>query len=270
MQIDYAQIASRTNRTLEEVEKVIGQAKESLIPNGKQVPVLENGTMRWYIVTRRGVGLLHTEQGDFYQFDFLINDNWGEYSVLYCGTLDENMMPVFCGEGPFLLRTDSGCETGQLFGDKTCDCRKQLLLAMELIAHKGEGIIVNIPRQDGRGLGLPFKLATLSLQTLLKMDTVEAAHAIAPAGVIDIRTYGGVVAILKYFGLPTSRPINLATNNPHKCDIFIENEYSLSELTGVVIPPTEDTLVHLRAKQEHLGHISLIGPERSSPVESTP
>ena len=152
-----------------------------------------------------------------------------------------------------------------MFGDRTCECREQLALALETIGDAGEGMVINIPRQDGRGLGLPFKLATLWLQTLLKMNTVEAAEAITPDGVIDARTYGGVIGILKFFGIPTTMKINLATNNVHKARVFDENGYSVEGYTPVVIPPTEHTSHHLYAKQEHMGHIGLIAPAQEQP-----
>lgn len=267
MELNLQEIASRTDRTIEEVQHLIGEAKQSMIPLGKQVSVTEDGLTRFFIVTRQGVGLIKTDFGRFHQFDFSIDDRWGKYSVLFFGTLDDSLMPIFAHQEFLLMRIDSGCETGQLFGDRTCECREQLALAIKTIAEYGEGIIMNIPRQDGRGLGLPFKLATLRLQDELKLDTVEAANAIAPNGVIDIRTYGGIIGILKYFGIPTTTQINLATNNPHKAGVFAANGYVVADYTPIVIAPTDLTREHLEAKQEHLGHIGLIQPKEGDQDE---
>jgi GTP cyclohydrolase II len=267
VELDLQAVAKRTDRTVEEVQLLIDKAKQSMIPLGKQVSVAENGLTRFFIVTRQGVGLIKTNFGRFHQFDFGIDDTWGKYSVLFFGSLDDDLMPVFVHQEILLMRIDSGCETGQLFGDRTCECREQLALAMKTIAEHGEGLIVNIPRQDGRGLGLPFKLATLRLQDELKLDTVEAANAIAPSGVIDIRTYGGVIGILKYFGISTATKINLATNNPDKSGVFAANGYAVTDYTPIVIPPTDLTREHLEAKQEHLGHIGLIQPKEGDQNE---
>ncbi|MFZ1654966.1 MAG: hypothetical protein WBO92_05270 [Candidatus Moraniibacteriota bacterium] len=258
MEINLQEIAARNTIPVEEVERLVAQAKQSMIPLGKQISVVEDGNNRWFIVTRRGVGLISTDYGPFHQFDFLIDDQWGKYSVIFYGELDKNLMPVFKKPELLLMRTDSGCETGQVFGDRTCECREQLQLAMKTVAENGEGMVINIPRQDGRGMGLPFKLATLRLQVQLTLTTVEAAYAIAPNGVIELRTYGGVIGILKYFGVPITTKINLATNNPHKAAIFAENGYEVADYTPVRIEPTEHTEMHLRAKQEHLGHFGLI------------
>ncbi|MEK7140370.1 MAG: hypothetical protein AAB815_01145 [Patescibacteria group bacterium] len=261
MKLDLTEIAVRTGRTPKEVQHLIDVAKKTMIPLGKQVSVVDNELRRFFIVTRQGVGILKTDYGKFYHFDFTVDDVWGKYSVLFFGSVDEDMMPTFQNKEVVLMRIDFGCETSQLFLDKTCECREQLWLAMKTIAEHGEGLIVSIPRQDGRGLGLPFKLATLLLQDQLRLNTVEAAHAIAPNGVIDIRTYSGVVGILKYLEIPTTARINLATNNPHKAEIFSANGYTIDDYTPIVIEPTDATRVHLEAKQAHLGHIGLIQPE---------
>lgn len=261
MELNFRRIGSRTGKSADEVARLIRQAKESMIPKGMQVSVTENGATRWLIVTRQGAGVIRTDYGEFHQFDFIIDETWGKYSVILNARVTEDLMPVFTRTDQLLIRVDSGCETGQMFGDRTCECREQLALALETIGDAGEGMVINIPRQDGRGLGLPFKLATLRLQTLLKMNTVEAAHAIAPDGVIDIRTYSGVIGILKFFGIPTTTKINLATNNAHKARVFDENGYSVEGYTPVIIPPTEHTSHHLHAKQEHLGHVGLIASD---------
>lgn len=258
MELNLKTVAARSNRTIEDVQHLISQAKQSMIPLGKQVSVVEDGATRWLIITRQGVGTIISDFGEFHQFDFRIDDAWCKYSVLFFGTLDSNLNPALENKQHLLMRIDSGCETGQLFGDRTCECREQLTLAMQTIAEHGEGLIINIPHQDGRGLGLPFKLATLRLQAQLKLNTVEAANIIAPNGVIDIRTYSGVVGILKYFGISTTTKMNLATNNPRKAMVFEENGYVVSDYTSVVIPATDLTREHLQAKQRHLGHINLI------------
>jgi len=129
---------------------------------------------------------------------------------------------------------------------------------MKTIEQVGEGMIINIPRQDGRGMGLTFKLATLWIQDVLKVNTVESATLLAPGGVIDVRTYSGVICILKFFDIPENRKINLATNNPEKAKVFAENGYTVVDYTPIVIEPNEHTELHLKAKQEYLGHRGLV------------
>lgn len=173
---------------------------------------------------------------------------------------------MFKNKDQLVLRIDSGCETGQVFGDLTCECNDQLYLALETLEEVGEGMLINIPCQDGRGMGLTFKLATLWIQDMLGVNTVEAASLLVPGGVIDVRTYSGVICILKFFGISTTCWINLATNNPKKADVFAENGYMMADYIPVVIEPNEYTKAHLQAKQDHLGHKGLIkkGDENES------
>jgi orotidine-5'-phosphate decarboxylase len=261
-------IADEQKVSQDHISYVIDRAKASLTSLSKDINVEEGGVKKKLIVTRVGFGILNTDYGAFSQFDFIINDEWEKYSVLVKADLDETFNPVFKGEDPVLIRIDSGCETGQLFGDRTCECREQLELAMEDIKNSGEGIIIHIPRQDARGLGLPFKLATLTLQDKLGVDTVTAANMLADNGNIDTRTYAGVAAILKFFGVSPETELNLATNNPAKAAIFPENGFKVAKFVPIVIEPTPLTRKHLLAKQEELGHINLIMRKEDKPVRN--
>lgn len=253
------QLADQKKITVEKFTRIVKKARLSMHPLTKEIAARENNLERKFRITRNGVGKLITKYGDFFLFDFTIDDNWHKYSVLVSSDLDDNLQPVFADTSRILLRVDSGCETGQLFGDQTCECRDQLDMATSYIQKAGQGIIVHIPSHDGRGMGLPFKLATLSLQAELGLNTVEAANVLALGNNIDLRTYSGVVCILKFFGITQVSKISLATNNPEKENVFKENGYQLTEPpTPVVIPPTEHTLRHLSAKQRRLGHRNLI------------
>ncbi len=252
-------IGERTGKSASEVKKFLKLVKKSMEPDTKEIQVLdENSTVRTYLVTRKGLGKIKSKNGDFWHYDFEINDRWVKYSVLVKAELDhKTLLPRF-KENSLLMRSDCGCETGQLFGDLTCECRGQLETAMSLISDNGEGIVIHLETQDGRGMGLPFKLATLWLQDELKVDTVESAMLISKDGQIDVRTYEGVVALLKYLGVAPSCEINLVTNNPKKSEIFKRNGYFIRDFVPVVISPTEYTKHHLEAKQKHLGHINLV------------
>ena len=245
--------------TVTDAENFLKLVKQSMKPLSNVVPVYENDELRYFTVERRGVGILKTRRGDFWQFNFAIDDRWEKYSVLVKAELDiESLMPIFKNRDVLMVRTDSGCETGQLFGDKTCECGEQLHLAMERIEQIGEGVIIHIPHQDGRGMGLTFKLATLWLQDQLGMNTVEASAWLVPGGIIDIRTYAGVICILKFFQIPETCSINLATNNPKKAEVFFANGYKITDYTPIVVEPTDHTRRHLQAKQDFLGHKGLL------------
>lgn len=254
-----ADICEKSKMPAEEVSAFLELLKRSMEPFSKRISVNGDGVNRYYAVERRGIGVLKTEHGKFWQYNFAIDDQWEKYSVIVKAELDKNLLvPVFKNKDQLVLRTDSGCETGQVFGDLTCECHDQLHLALKIIEEVGEGMLINIPRQDGRGMGLTFKLATLWIQDVLGVNTVESASLLAPGGVIDIRTYSGVICILKFFGIPTTCQINLATNNPKKAEVFAENGYTVADHLPVVIEPNEHTEAHLQAKQDHFGHKGLI------------
>lgn len=263
--VDYAAIGARTNRSVDDVDQFVGLLRRAMESFSIRVPVIENGELRYYTVERRGLGPLRprnyhddTNLGVFWEFTFHVDDEWRKYTALVKADINpDSFMPVFKNPDQLIVRTDSGCETGQVFGDQTCECCDQLRLALATIAEAGEGLIIHIPRQDGRGMGLPFKLATLWAQEVLKVNTVESASLLAPGGIIDVRTYAGVVAILKFFGVPETCRISLATNNPKKTAVFHENDY-LTDYLPVVVAPTEHTAAHLLAKQNHLGHRDLV------------
>ncbi len=253
------ELAKRNNLSEAETASKIELIKRGMEPISKRIPVTENDTIRYYSVERRGVGPLNTKYGKFWEFEFAIDDNWQTYTALVKAEIEEgDFKPEFKNKDELVLRIDSGCKTGQLFGDLTCECADQLNLAMRTVAEKGEGMIINIPTQDGRGMGISFKLATLWLQDELGVNTVESATMLAPNGVIDVRTYSGIIGILKFFDIPESTVIDLASNNPKKASIFPENGYNLGCLVPVVIEPTDYTEKHLKAKQEYLGHIKLV------------
>ena len=246
------EISRKTKMALKDIDLFLSLVNFSLKPFSKKITAVEENKKREYIVTRSGIGILNTQYGKFYQYDIHINDQWQKYSVIVKASLNKkSLLPIFKNRKQITLRIDSGCET-KTFGDLTCECDEQLKLAMERISKIGEGIIINIPFQDARGHGLPFKLASLWLQDELKVTTVEAATILA-GDAIDVRTYSGVICILKFFNNSTSYRINLLTNNPKKVNIFNENGYMV-KCDSISIKPTKYTKKHLQSKQKYLGH----------------
>jgi GTP cyclohydrolase II/3,4-dihydroxy 2-butanone 4-phosphate synthase/GTP cyclohydrolase II len=260
--VDLHQVALRNRINLGEVERIVSMARQSMKPIKKDFTVRENSMERTYTVTRRGVGRLQTASGLFWQLDFFVDDCWGKYSVIVCGDISNDFAPKFKKRNRILMRIDSGCESGQRFSDITCDCRDQLMLSLQEIAKAGEGIVINIPYQDGRGMGNYFKLATLSLQERLHLTTVEAASVLTDAGLIDKRTYAGVVAILRFLQIAEEREIGLLTNNPHKLSVFEDNGYRTITRIPMVVPPTRYTQQHLESKQIYLDHKGLVAQRR--------
>ena len=70
--------------------------------------------------------------------------------ALVKGTIDSTV--------PVLVRAQSECLTGDVFGSLRCDCNSQLKAAMKEIAQAGTGVLLYIRQHEGRGIGLVNKL----------------------------------------------------------------------------------------------------------------
>lgn len=259
--VNLEEITLRNRISLDEVKQTIAHIRKGMKPLHKQFSVKEDGVERQHTIIKQGVGSLNTPFGLFWQFDFFVNDRWKKYSVVVRGKLASDFTPEFGNPDKILVRIDSGCESSQKFGDITCDCKDQLMFALQEIAKAGEGVVINIPNQDGRGMGNHFKLATLSLQEQLRLTTVEAASVLTDAGPIDKRTYAGVIAILRFLRISQKYEIGLLTNNPYKLNVFKENGYRAIARIPTVIPPTNYTRRHLESKQLYLRHKGLVTEE---------
>lgn len=262
--VDIERIAAEKGHTADEVLRSIEHIKSALVPDSRTFDVTEGGRRKTLTVTRIGVGPLITEFGRFWQYCFEVDDEWQSYEVLARADLDlRTLAPVFDTSKEIIVRPDSGCATGQRFTDLTCDCRDQLLVAMKKIAEAGQGLIVHMPTQDGRGKGLGFKLVTLWLQHELPVNTVESASLATIDGYIDVRTYAGVVAILQYLGVSANGDaanpprLVLAVNNPKKVSVFLENGFEIVRRHPVTVAPTAYTRRHFEAKKHILGHHDL-------------
>jgi len=121
-----------------EVDAAVERARWSLVPKRFSFVIREFGVEAPLEVVREGVGPLKTDAGVFHHFLFSVNDKWKKYSALVAADLSDEFSPIFKNPNELLLRIDSGCETGQLFGDRTCECREQLGLALAEIAKRRE------------------------------------------------------------------------------------------------------------------------------------
>jgi hypothetical protein len=133
-----SEIMRKSGLSEEQLAAFLGVVASAMVPEEKAIVLREHGVTREYRITRRGIGILTTPYGKFWQYDFAIDDAWGKYSAIVKADIDiVRLVPIFQHKQHLVLRTDSGCETGQLFHDLTCDCRDQLLLAMNTLAKVG-------------------------------------------------------------------------------------------------------------------------------------
>jgi len=149
---------------------------------------------------------------------------------------------------PTLVRVQSECLTGDVFGSLRCDCNDQLHASLKAIAKNESGVLVYM-RQEGRGIGLINKMKAYNLQDE-GLDTVEANEKLGFSP--DLRHYGLGAQILSDLGV---RQIRLLTNNPRKIVGLDGYGMSVTERVALKIPHNQVNKDYLRTKKDKLGHI---------------
>jgi len=145
-------------------------------------------------------------------------------------------MGDLAGEPP-LVRIHSQCLTGDVFHSLRCDCRAQLEIALESIAHEGRGLLI-YERQEGRGIGLLNKLRAYELQDR-GADTVEANEQLGFDS--DLRSY--------------LRRIRLLSNNPEKVEAVESAGVRVIERVPCLAHVIDTREAYLRTKKEKMGHL---------------
>ena len=161
------------------------------------------------------------------------------YLVLLKGALTAGSAP--------LVRIQSQCLTGDVFGSTRCDCGEQLKVAMRMIQTEGQGVIIYHP-EEGRGIGLLNKLRAYELQDQ-GIDTVEANHRLGFDA--DQRDYSVCAEIVKDLGVSRVR---LLSNNPGKLKALEDAGVQVLERIPIEISPQGSSRNYLKTKKEKLGH----------------
>jgi GTP cyclohydrolase II len=147
-----------------------------------------------------------------------------------------------------LVRVHSGCVTGDIFHSLRCDCYPQLQAAMDRITSTPVGILIYLPFQEGRGIGLVNKIRAYALQDQ-GYDTVDANVAIGAP--IEARDYDLAAHILFDLGFPE---IKLLTNNPAKVEALREEGVDVTEQLPLIVKPSSHNKRYLATKKERMAH----------------
>ncbi len=147
-----------------------------------------------------------------------------------------------------LVRIHSECLTGDAFGSLRCDCGSQLHEAMQMIGREKHGVLLYL-RQEGRGIGLEFKIRAYALQEQ-GMDTVEANEQLGFEA--DERDYTIAAQMLLDLNV---RKLRLITNNPRKINGLESFGIEVAERVPLVLPGTEHSERYLNTKKKKLGHL---------------
>ena len=144
-------------------------------------------------------------------------------------------------------RLHSECLTGDVMGSLRCDCRDQLLSALEKVAAMKQGVVLYM-RQEGRGIGLVNKVRAYALQDK-GLDTVDANLALGFRD--DERDYEVAAHMLASLNVGS---IRLMTNNPKKVNELEKLGIQVTERLPHVIPANEFNRAYLETKATRSGH----------------
>ncbi len=147
-----------------------------------------------------------------------------------------------------VVRVHSGCVTGDIFHSLRCDCYPQLQAAMDRILTSPLGVLVYLPYQEGRGIGLVNKIRAYALQDQ-GYDTVDANVAIGAP--IEARDYDLAAHILFDLGYPE---IKLLTNNPAKVEALTEEGVDVIEQIPLIVEASPYNRRYLATKKERMAH----------------
>ena len=150
------------------------------------------------------------------------------------------------------IRMHSECLTGDVLGSLRCDCRDQLLGALEDLARRPSGILIYL-RQEGRGIGLTNKIRAYALQDR-GYDTIDANRALGFGD--DPRDYRVAAEMLRALGV---RSVQLITNNPLKVAGLREHGITVSRRIPSVTSPNRHNIEYLRTKKNRAGHWLNVG-----------
>jgi GTP cyclohydrolase II/3,4-dihydroxy 2-butanone 4-phosphate synthase/GTP cyclohydrolase II len=147
-----------------------------------------------------------------------------------------------------IVRVHSGCVTGDIFHSLRCDCYPQLQAALDRITSCPVGILIYLPFQEGRGIGLVNKIRAYALQDQ-GYDTVDANVAIGAP--IEARDYDLAAHILFDLGFPE---IKLMTNNPAKVEALRAEGVDVIEQLPLIVKPSPYNKRYLATKKERMAH----------------
>jgi 3,4-dihydroxy 2-butanone 4-phosphate synthase/GTP cyclohydrolase II len=211
--------------------------------------IIEYRMKREEFLTRGETIKLPTRYGEFMLTEYHSPVDSEPHLAVYCGGVgkrDESGAPIPLDRAP-LVRVESECLTGHVFGSSRCDCGQQLGSAMRQMQAEGEGALIYL-RQEGRGIGLHNKILAYKLQEQ-GLDTVEANVKLGLP--VDRRDYGIGAQICRDLGM---NKIRVLTNNPKKVNRLAVYGVEIVEQLPIVVEPNEHNIDYLRTKKKKMGH----------------
>jgi GTP cyclohydrolase II len=155
------------------------------------------------------------------------------------------------GSAP-LIRVHSACFTGDVLGSDKCDCGSQLMAALAAIQESGDGALLYLLNQEGRGIGLTNKIRAYALQTT-GHDTITANLALGLP--VEQRDFAVAAECLQMLGM---QRIRLLTNNPLKLEGLRECGIDVCARVPLGGIRTEENEEYLATKDDAMGHLGAL------------
>ncbi len=155
-----------------------------------------------------------------------------------------------------LVRLQSACQYGEIYGSLACDCRPQLDASLTRMAEAGSGVLIHLLAHEGRGSGLRAKARAYHDRQHHGLNTYESYEQQCIPD--DQRNYDVATVFLKN-RLDLHR-VSLLTNNPSKVDALEASGIIVDRIGLVPIAPGSRDSVsaecgeYLRVKAAH-GHL---------------
>jgi GTP cyclohydrolase II len=195
-------------------------------------------------VERKVSTRIPTAAGEFQLYLYTSNRDDKEHLALVLGDVQ--------GKANVLVRVHSECFTGDVLGSLRCDCGEQLDRAIQMIANKGEGVLIYL-RQEGRGIGLLDKLRAYNLQDQ-GYDTVDANLVLGHQA--DEREYSLAARILEDLAIVS---VELLTNNPLKIQHLNRSGIPVNRRVPLEATVTADNADYLSTKAHRMNHLLHLG-----------
>ncbi|KAL7576721.1 hypothetical protein ACA910_005642 [Epithemia clementina (nom. ined.)] len=144
------------------------------------------------------------------------------------------------------VRIHDQCITSEVFGSRRCDCKEQLIMALDNVQKYG-GCVIYL-QQEGRGIGLANKIAAYSLQDK-GLDTVDANLHLGFEE--DEREYDIIPSILKDMNIGG---IKLMTNNPRKVEYLKALDVNVESTIPMVVASNSYNRRYMETKKTRMNH----------------
>jgi len=189
------------------------------------------------LIERVASGELPTRYGRFMAYAYRSLLDGTEHIALVIGNVSSDKL---------LARVHSESMLGDVFGSERCDSGSHLDAALEQIAEAGNGVLVYLRGQQGRGLGLADELKAYTA-----IDA--AAEVCATPGAledssfpVDVRDYGVAAHILKDLNVGT---VQLMTNNLIKLNCM--KAHGIKATAIPLLPPSTSNKHDANGKASH-------------------